>query len=81
MVQSGERREPVRNMAFIVVVIAAIIVLALYLKRLNTVPADVRETLGDSVQTMQQIPAAVRQRVQGDYDRAQKRLDEALKER
>ena len=67
-----------RNLMFLVFLVAAIIVTVLYLKRANTVPVDVRSTLGDSVKTMQQVPDAVRAKVQSDMDNAQKRLDDAV---
>ena len=69
-----------RSMMFIVVVVAAIIVLVLYLQRMQHVPADVRSTLGDSVKTMQQVGDAVRAKVESDMEKAQKRLDEAVKQ-
>ncbi len=65
---------------FIVIVVAAIIVVTLYLQRMNRVPADVQETLGDSVTTMQQVPQAVRDKVEADMKKAQKRLDDAMGE-
>ena len=69
-----------RNLMFIVVVVAAIIVIVLYLQRMNRVPTEVQKTLGDSVTTMQQVPQAVRDKVQADMDKAQKRLDDAMGE-
>jgi hypothetical protein len=67
-----------RNLMFLVLLVAAIIVSVLYLKRMNTVPVDVQRTLGDSVTTMQQVPQAVRDKVGADMEKAQKRLDEAM---
>jgi len=69
-----------RNLTFIVVVLAAIITIVLYLQRMNKVPADVQKTLGDSVQTMQQIPDAVRRRVANDYEKSRKRTEDATSE-
>jgi hypothetical protein len=66
-----------RNLMFLVLLVAAIIVSVLYLKRMNTGPVDVQRTLGDSVTTMQQVPQAVRDKVTADMEKAQKRLDEA----
>lgn len=67
-----------RSFMFIAVVVAAIIVLVLSMKRSTTVPADVKNTLGDSVQTMQQIPDAVRAQVTRDMETAAQRQKEAL---
>lgn len=71
-----------KNLVFLVVVIGAIIVLALYIGRTKTVPQEVRDALesdGKTVETMQQIPAAVKQKVKETDSIYEKRMKNALK--
>lgn len=70
-----------KNLLFLVIVVGAIIVLALYIGRTKTVPQEVRDALesGDkTVETMQQIPAAVKQKVRESDSIYESRMKDAL---
>jgi hypothetical protein len=69
-----------RNLAFVVVIVAAVIFMVLFLQRMKHVPTDVRATLGDSIKTMQEVPDAVRAKVGQDLQTGQGRIDSAMKE-
>jgi cell shape-determining protein MreC len=69
-----------RGLMFLVVMVAAIVVIILYLQRVTRVPGEVRTTLGDSVRTMQQIGGAVKDRVDRDLQGEAKQYEDAMKE-
>ncbi len=63
------------------IVVGAIIVLALYIGRTKTVPQEVRDALESedkTVETMQQIPAAVKQKVRESDSIYESRMKDAL---
>ncbi|MFP4014574.1 MAG: hypothetical protein ACLFVQ_10840 [Chitinispirillaceae bacterium] len=70
-----------KNLLFLVIVVGAIIVLALYIGRTKTVPQEVRDALESedkTVETMQQIPAAVKQKVRESDSIYESRMKDAL---
>jgi uncharacterized membrane protein len=72
-----------RNVMFIVFLIAALIVAFLYISKSNKVPTEVREVLtteqGEKIDRITQVPDAVRKKVDEAQKKAQKRMDDAMK--
>jgi hypothetical protein len=73
-----------RNIMLIVLIISSLVVLVLYLTRINTVPAPVRDALhseqGLEINRMTQTPEAARKKIKGANDTAEQRLEDALKD-
>lgn len=71
-----------RNIMLIVLIIAFLIVLVLYLIKINTVPAPVRDALrteqGNEINRMTQVPEAARKKIRGANDTAEKKLEDAI---
>ncbi len=70
-----------RNLVFIAVVVAAIVLLSLYIGRTTEIPESARESLSpqeQGVERMQQIPARVRERVGEAREMHDRRMEEAL---
>lgn len=69
-------------MAFIVIVIAAIILVALYLKRSTTISEEIRQTItsgtGQTVQTIQELPEAIRNKMKEMNEERNDRREKAL---
>ena len=69
-----------RQVVYLIVLIAGMLVAFLYLKDITRVPDEVRSALGDSVKTRQQIGGTIRQRVGGDLEAHEKQIKEAVTE-
>ena len=73
-----------RNVMFIVFLIAALIVAFLYISKINKVPNEIREVLtteqGEKIDRITQVPDAVRKKVDEAQKKAQKRMDDAMKD-
>jgi hypothetical protein len=72
-----------RNLVYIVLVVAALVFLGLYLLRINTVPPQVKEALeteqGAPVNNMLQISGAVRKKVETANRIADSSMGDAIK--
>lgn len=72
-----------RNLIYIAVVIASIVLVCLYLLRIHTVPAQVKDALqteqGAPVDRMTQIPARVKQKMEAANRTADSTMGDAMK--
>jgi|GEM_PF-3163307 hypothetical protein len=72
-----------RNFMMIILIIGAVIVACLYLMRVHTVPADVKESLetgqGTSINRMTQVPAAVRKKLEQANRTADSSMGDAIR--
>ncbi len=72
-----------RNLMMIVLIIGAVIVACLYLLRVHTVPADVKESLetgqGAPIHRMTQVPEAVRKKLEQANRTADSSMGDAMR--
>ena len=73
-----------RNFMLLILIIASVIVIYLYFARTSSVPKEVKKVLtteqGNELDRITQVPDAVRKALEESQKKAQKKMDDGLKD-